>query len=122
VSYIRRLKVIAQRELRNHTGEVLRRAEQGEELVISVDGRPVAILGPYRKRRRATRAEGRTDARGGPFSLFGSTKLNGPVDEVLGEVRHDAQAALDGKLAATAGERAKQTAPAPCVIGAAART
>ncbi len=39
---------IPQKELRNHVGEVLRRAEAGEELTITVAGRPVAQLGPIR--------------------------------------------------------------------------
>jgi prevent-host-death family protein len=37
---------IPQKELRNNIGEVLRRAEAGEELTITVSGRPVARLGP----------------------------------------------------------------------------
>jgi prevent-host-death family protein len=37
---------IPQRELRNQAGAVLRRAEQGERFTITVDGRPVAELGP----------------------------------------------------------------------------
>lgn len=37
---------IPQRELRNNVSEVLRRAEAGERLVVTVDGRPVAELGP----------------------------------------------------------------------------
>ena len=41
---------IAQKELRNNVGEVLRRAEAGEELTITVAGRPVASLGPVRRR------------------------------------------------------------------------
>lgn len=44
------MQTIPQRELRNNSSAVLRRAEEGEEFVITVDGRPVAILGPYRKR------------------------------------------------------------------------
>ena len=38
------------RDLRNRTSEVLRRAEAGEELTITVDGRPVAQLGPLPRR------------------------------------------------------------------------
>jgi prevent-host-death family protein len=38
--------VIPQKELRNQVGEVLRRAEAGEEFTITVSGRPVATLGP----------------------------------------------------------------------------
>jgi prevent-host-death family protein len=40
---------IPQKELRNRVGEVLRRAEGGEELTITVAGRPVAELGPIRR-------------------------------------------------------------------------
>jgi len=42
---------IPQKELRNNVGEVLRRAEAGEELTITVAGRPVAQLGPAARRR-----------------------------------------------------------------------
>jgi prevent-host-death family protein len=44
------MKTIAQRELRNQSGEILRQAESGEQFTITVDGRPVATLGPYQKR------------------------------------------------------------------------
>lgn len=37
---------IPQRDLRNHTAEVLRRVEQGERVEITVHGHPVAELGP----------------------------------------------------------------------------
>jgi prevent-host-death family protein len=43
--------VIPQKELRNNVGEVLRRAEAGEEFTITVAGRPVAQLGPAQRRR-----------------------------------------------------------------------
>ncbi|MGH2702487.1 MAG: type II toxin-antitoxin system Phd/YefM family antitoxin [Actinomycetota bacterium] len=51
------MKIIPQRELRNQSGEVLRAAEAGEQFTITVDGRPVAILGPLRKRQWVPRAE-----------------------------------------------------------------
>ncbi len=41
---------IPHRELRNRSGEVLRRAEAGENLTITVGGRPVAQLGPLPRR------------------------------------------------------------------------
>jgi prevent-host-death family protein len=44
------MKVIPQKELRNNVGEVLRRAEAGEEFTVTVAGRPVAHLGPTRAR------------------------------------------------------------------------
>ena len=44
------MRTIPQRELRNHSGEILRQAEAGQQFAITVDGRPVAMLGPYQKR------------------------------------------------------------------------
>ena len=44
------MPVIPQKELRNNVGEVLRRAEAGEDLTVTVAGRPVARLGPVRPR------------------------------------------------------------------------
>lgn len=43
---------IAQRELRNRTAEVLREVEAGATVRITVNGRPVADLGPLRRRAR----------------------------------------------------------------------
>lgn len=40
------MTVIAQRELRNQVSAVLKRAEQGEQFTVTVDGRPVAELRP----------------------------------------------------------------------------
>lgn len=44
------MATIPQKELRNNVGEVLRRAESGEEFTVTVAGRPVARLGPVRPR------------------------------------------------------------------------
>ncbi len=44
------MNTIPQKELRNNVGEVLRRAEAGEEFTVTVAGRPVARLGPVRPR------------------------------------------------------------------------
>lgn len=44
------MATIPQKELRNNVGEVLRRAEAGEQITITVSGRPVAQLGPARTR------------------------------------------------------------------------
>jgi prevent-host-death family protein len=41
---------VPQRDLRNNPGEVLARVERGEELTITVRGRPVADLVPTRSR------------------------------------------------------------------------
>lgn len=43
---------VASRELRNDTRGVLRRVEAGEHVVITVDGRPVAVLAPVSGRTR----------------------------------------------------------------------
>jgi prevent-host-death family protein len=45
------MATIPQKELRNNVADVLRRAEAGEEFTITVAGRPVAQLGPTRRRR-----------------------------------------------------------------------
>ena len=44
------MPVIPQKERRNNVAGVLRRAEAGEEFTITVAGRPVAQLGPARRR------------------------------------------------------------------------
>jgi prevent-host-death family protein len=43
------MSTIPQKELRNNVGQVLKRAEEGEELTITVAGRPVAQLGPLQR-------------------------------------------------------------------------
>jgi prevent-host-death family protein len=48
---------IPQKELRNNVGEVLRRAEAGEEFTVTVAGRPVARLGPASRRQWVSGAE-----------------------------------------------------------------
>jgi prevent-host-death family protein len=45
------MATVRQTELRDGLGEVLRRAEAGEEITITVSGHPVARLGPVRGRR-----------------------------------------------------------------------
>ncbi len=51
------MKTIPQRELRNHSGEILRRAESGERFTITVEGRPVAVLGPVQRRQWIPKVE-----------------------------------------------------------------
>jgi prevent-host-death family protein len=46
------MKIIPQRELRNRIGQVLRQVERGEEVRITVNGRPVADLVPIGGARR----------------------------------------------------------------------
>lgn len=45
------MTAIPQRELRNEVSSVLRRAERGEHFTVTVNGRPVAELGPLSRPR-----------------------------------------------------------------------
>lgn len=45
------MDAIPQKELRNQVGEVLRRVEAGETLLVTVAGRPVAELSPAHRDR-----------------------------------------------------------------------
>lgn len=51
------MRTIPQRELRNHSGEILRQAEAGEEFTITVRARPVAVLGPLPRRQWVPKEE-----------------------------------------------------------------
>jgi prevent-host-death family protein len=65
------MKTIAQRELRNRSGDVLREVERGEQFTITVDGRPVARLVPYQRRQWVPRVEVMRLVRaGGPDPSF----------------------------------------------------
>jgi prevent-host-death family protein len=56
--YDRRMADVASRDLRNNTREVLARVESGEEITITVAGRPVARLQPVERRTQwVSRAE-----------------------------------------------------------------
>ena len=61
VSYTCSMSEVAARELRNHTADVLRRAAGGENITITVRGKPVAELVPIpsdtRRRRPLSRSE-----------------------------------------------------------------
>lgn len=43
------MATIAQRDLRNASGDILRRVEAGERFVVTMAGRPVAELSPIRR-------------------------------------------------------------------------
>jgi prevent-host-death family protein len=51
------VKSIGQRSLFDRSGDILRQAENGERFTITVDGRPVAELGPVSKHRWVRRQE-----------------------------------------------------------------
>ena len=50
--YDRSMSMVASRELRNNTAGVLRRVQAGEEVTITVNGQPVAVIAAVRPRRR----------------------------------------------------------------------
>lgn len=52
IATLDRMPEIPQKKLRNEIGEILRRAEAGEEFTITVSGRPVARLGPLEDTRQ----------------------------------------------------------------------
>jgi prevent-host-death family protein len=64
------MAAIPARDLRNHTAEILRRVEAGEEIEVFKDNRPVARIVPFSRRRRWLPATeiGRELARLGPDS------------------------------------------------------
>ena len=53
------MSTVASRELRNDTAGVLRRVQTGEEVTITVNGQPVAVIAAVqpRRRRRLTKDE-----------------------------------------------------------------
>lgn len=73
---------VASRDLRNHTAEVLRQAADGTRVTITVNGRPVAEIGPVRSLRP---------------QFFAKTDLLTLID-------HQADAGLSGDLDDLAGD------------------
>lgn len=83
------MATIPQRELRNNVSEILRRAEAGERLTVTVNGRPVAELGPVAGRRRFATAEKLTE-------IMAEAPVDGSwLDDLLEMRREDAQATRD---------------------------
>lgn len=73
---------IPQKELRNNSGEILRRAEAGERFTITVSGRPVAELGPARRDRWVN-----TSTLGALFLLADDPNLAADLTEFDAELR-----------------------------------
>jgi prevent-host-death family protein len=46
------MSAVSSRDLRNHTADVLRRVADGDRVVVTVNGAPVAELGPVPSQRR----------------------------------------------------------------------
>jgi prevent-host-death family protein len=81
------MAAIPARDLRNHTAEVLRRVEAGEEIEVFRDNRPIAKIVPLSRRRRWLPATeiGRELARLGPDT----TGLADELREILTETTDD---------------------------------
>jgi prevent-host-death family protein len=81
-------KTIPHRELRNHSGEILRQAESGQRFTITVEGRPVAVIGPYERRQWVPRAELVKILQGGqpdPAFLEDVRELGGTLEDFAEE-------------------------------------
>ncbi|MFL6044999.1 MAG: type II toxin-antitoxin system Phd/YefM family antitoxin [Propionibacteriaceae bacterium] len=74
---------VAARDLRNHTADVLNRAAGGEEITITVHGRPVASLAPINRpfRRPFSKAE--------LISIFKTSQADAGLREDLGRLAGD---------------------------------
>ncbi|HEV2087766.1 MAG TPA: type II toxin-antitoxin system prevent-host-death family antitoxin [Cryptosporangiaceae bacterium] len=86
------MTLVASRELRNDTAAVLRRVEAGEEVVITVNGRPVAELVRVRDQRR--RWLGRSEllrrlrtSQADPGLSADLARLSGETTDDLGPIR-----------------------------------
>ena len=81
------MSAIPARDLRNHTAEVLRRVEAGEEIEVLKDNRPIAKIVPLPRRRQWVPAAevGRELARLGPDT----TGLAQQLREALTETTDD---------------------------------
>jgi prevent-host-death family protein len=69
------MAAIPQRQLRNDISDVLRRAESGERIVITVSGREVAELGPVPTARFVDAARARA-------ALAGLPRTSGLLDDL----------------------------------------
>src|SRR6266851_4414335 len=84
------MSAIPARDLRNHTAEVLRRVEAGEEIEVLRDNRPVAKIVPLSRRRRWLPASEITQelARLGPDSTGLAVSFEWGISAItLGELR-----------------------------------
>jgi len=79
------MKTIPHRELRNQSGRVLREAEAGQLFTITIDGRPVARLGPVVRRLWVPKAEYAQLLRGGqrdPAFFADVAELGEPIERL----------------------------------------
>ncbi|MEX2536225.1 MAG: type II toxin-antitoxin system prevent-host-death family antitoxin [Trueperaceae bacterium] len=83
------MKSVASRELRNHTRRLLERVEAGEDLAITVDGRPVARITGLASRRR------RWIARAAFFDAVEAVRADTRLAADLGELAPETTDDLD---------------------------
>ena len=86
------MATVATRDLRNHTAAVLRRVEAGEEIIITVNGKPVAQLVPLpssgrRWVRRADLARRLRSAQADPGLRRDLARLAGETTDDLPPIR-----------------------------------
>ena len=74
---------ISQRELRNESGEIMRRLDKGETFVVTRNGTPVGELAPLRRHRFVTAEAARALFQGAP--AVDLAKLRADLDEVASQ-------------------------------------
>jgi antitoxin (DNA-binding transcriptional repressor) of toxin-antitoxin stability system len=74
------VNVISEEHLRRNLGELLRRVEGGEEFIVVVDDRPVALLEPMRPRNWVSGPE---------LRRVWATPTSGTGDDRTGALSHD---------------------------------
>jgi len=83
--------VIAQRDLRNNSGDILRRTQAGETFVVTNRGEKVAVLAPIggavqpREQRRPVRPARRRGGWGKLHLAKGGAQLQEDIDYLRGE-------------------------------------
>lgn len=75
---------ITQRELRNESGEIMRRLDRGETFVVTRNGTPVGQLSPLRRRRFVTADAAVAAFQGAPGINF--RLLRRDLDRVAGQI------------------------------------
>ncbi|BBZ44574.1 type II toxin-antitoxin system Phd/YefM family antitoxin [Mycobacterium parmense] len=76
-------KQITQRELRNHSGEIMRRLDQGDSFVVTRNGIPVGELSPLRRHRFVTGETAVAAFRGAPPVDF--ERFRADLDQVAAQ-------------------------------------
>ena len=82
------MTAIPARDLRNHTAEILRRVEAGEEIEVFKDNHPVAKIIPFSRRRQWLPAAeiGRELARLGPDTTGLAEELRAALTETTDDL------------------------------------